>query len=98
MNVRAHSRFFSAFNAGGQRVNLTRRTIRDRAGNVIGFKESTLQAAGREGHPFVFTVEVKAHTRKVTYKGRPFVRPALEKSLPVIQREIEKALSSINPV
>jgi phage gpG-like protein len=95
MNVRAHTRFFSAFNAAGQRVKVTRRTIRDREGNVIGFKESTLGAAQREAHPFVFTVEVKAHTRKVNYKGRPFVRPALEKSVPVIQQEIEKELGTI---
>ncbi len=96
MTVRAHTRFFSAFNSAGQRVKVARRTIRDRAGNVVGFKESTLRAAEREGHAFVFTGQVKAHTRKINYKGRPFVRPALEKSLPVIQSEIEKELSVIS--
>lgn len=96
MTVRAHSRFFSAFNAGGLRVKPMRRTIRDAAGNIVGFKESAAGAAAREGHPFVFTVQVKAHARKLNYKGRPFVRPALEKSLPVIQREIEKELGALS--
>jgi hypothetical protein len=96
MTVRAHSRLFSAFNLAGQRVRPTRRTIRDAAGNVVGFKESTLGAAQREGHPFVFTIQVKAHKRQINYKGRPFVRPALEKSLPGIQQAIEKELATLN--
>ncbi len=96
ITVRAHTRFFSAFNTAGVRVTPTRRVRLDRAGNFIGFKESTVAAAQREGHPFVFTQQVKAYTRKINYKGRPFVRPALEKSLPVIQREIEKELGTLS--
>lgn len=95
MSIRAHSRFFSAFNAGGLRVTPSRRTIRDREGNVVGFKETTANAAAREGHPFVFNIQVKAHTRQVNYAGRPFVRPALEKSIPVIQQEIEKEIAAL---
>ncbi len=36
---------------------------------------------------------VKAHSRRVDYDGRPFIRPALERALPIIGREIENALN-----
>jgi phage gpG-like protein len=41
---------------------------------------------------------VKAHTRKVDYAGRPFVAPALQKSLPMILAEIKKDLAAIKPI
>lgn len=96
IQVRAHTRFFSAFNVRGERVTPKRRPRLDKQGRVIGFRESTVAAAEREGHPFVFTQQVKAHTRNINYTGRPFVRPALEKSLPVIKAAIEKDLAALN--
>jgi hypothetical protein len=90
--VRAHTRTIATLNGAGERVD-NRRLVKDRAGNIVGFKESRKRAAGRLQEGVVFVQFVRAHDRKVDYRGRPFVRPALEKGLPMVIEQIEKEIA-----
>ena len=58
----------------------------------VGYKESSRGVAAARKGTMVFTQIVKAHSRKVNYKGRPFIRPALEKTMPVILEETQKEI------
>lgn len=90
INVKSHQRVIEVFGKKGGTVD-PRRAILDKAGNVIGFKESKGKAARRRGLEFVGGV-VKSHTRNVNYAGKPFVRPALKKATPRILEAIRAEL------
>jgi hypothetical protein len=90
INVSAHTRTVAELYQG--RTLDSRRPIRDRAGNVIGYKESRTTASGRNG-TIGITQQVRAHTRQVNYAGRPFLAPALKDSLPFIVREIRAEIA-----
>lgn len=77
VNVRAHTRHHEDKSAGGPSRSI--KFIRDRAGNVAGQKRESVKQASARGVEFI-SQQVKAHTRNVKYQGRPFIRPALEKT------------------
>lgn len=91
--VRAHTRTIATLNGEGKSVD-SRRLVKDRAGNIVGFRESRKRAAGRLQDGVVFVQFVRAHDRKVDYRGRPFIRPALDKGLPLVIGEIEKEIAA----
>ena len=90
VNVSAHTRTVKELYQG--RTLDSRRPIRDRDGNVIGYKESRTTASRRNG-TLGITQQVRAHTRRIDYAGRPFLAPALKESLPFILREIRSELA-----
>jgi hypothetical protein len=94
--VRGHSRVVKTLSAAGAEVD-TRRLFKDKAGVVIGFRESRASAARRGGQRTV-TQYVKEHQRRVDYAGRPFVRPALLQGMPMVISEIRKELRGVKPV
>ena len=90
INVKAHTRTVAELHEG--RAVDSRRPIRDRAGNLVGYKETRTQSAARVG-TVSMTQQVRAHTRTVNYAGRPFLRPALNETLPLIVRQIREAVA-----
>lgn len=99
--VRAHTRVVDQLEFGNTllgpmvaRID-NRRVLRDRKKNVIGFKESRKQAASRMKRGIAVVQFVRAHTRKVNYKGRPFVRPGLVQALPMVLGEIRKEIKTV---
>lgn len=96
-NVKAHSRVLSQHDAKGNPTD-TRRPLIDRdSGKVIGFNKSRKSSASSQKSGFVTFGHVRAHSRRINYSGRPFIKPALEKSLPVIEREINSEIAKLNP-
>lgn len=96
-HVRAHTRINAVRSAfTGQKIEL-RQSYRDKLGNFLGFKETTSRALARARKEtiFSFSQSVRAHDRQINYAGRPFVRPALEQSLPVILKSIEGELAKL---
>ncbi len=85
MQVPAHARHIGS----GRRS----RPIRDREGTVIGQRRESVAAAQARGVVFV-SQQVRAHQRRVNYKGRPFIKPALVRAQPFIIAEIKKELST----
>jgi hypothetical protein len=98
IQVAAHTRIPKVFSLLTGKTAEFRQSFRDRNGAFIGFKESTARALQRVRKEIVFAPSqtVKAHSRQVNYAGRPFVKPALEQSLPVILRSIESELAKLN--
>lgn len=96
VNVKAHSRIVSQLDVGGNKID-ARRKLHDNKGNFIGYRESRGAADARTGGraAFVFTQNVRAHPRAMNYKGRPFIRPAVQESLGTIGREISKELKGV---
>lgn len=94
VSVRAHTRTV-AESLNGLTLD-SRRPIRDKIGNLVGFKENRTKASRRNG-TVGLTQQVNAHTRNVNYAGRPFLSPALKSSLPIIVREIRAELSKTTP-
>lgn len=95
-NVSAHTRVLKILNRKGQEITggpLSRKrgVIKDRAGNVVGYKRSMSTAAGLLGGSSV-SVQVRAHQRRINYAGRPFIRPALRRTEQSIARSVEAAL------
>lgn len=80
VQVSQHTRIVGETNAKGEAVD-TRKPIRDRAGNIIGFKR-------RSDKTTKVTQTVKAHDRQVNYAGRPFLRPALLKVQPLLLEDL----------
>jgi phage gpG-like protein len=91
-NVKAHTRVIGQVDRFGAEID-SRRVLRDRKKNFIGFKDTRKQAA-RMKSGFVFVQFVRAHSRRVNYKGRPFVRPGVEQALPMVLNEIRKEIKS----
>lgn len=94
--VRAHTRIVGIFRKGKQ-VDQRRRYTRK--GEVLGLRDTYAQALARtrisalQGIT-VIRQQVAAHTRRVDYYGRPFVRPALLQGRPMILEEIQKAIKA----
>jgi phage gpG-like protein len=94
VQVREHLRARSVVNANFQESDPRRSWKRN--GTVLAWKENLIQAAARTGG-FVSGIQrVKAHARKVAYKGRPFLRPALEAVMPLILTDLETKLQEIS--
>lgn len=91
--VREFTRVVSQHKSSGE-VFEGRRRLKDGAGRFIGWKETKKRAARSQKDGFVGFQRVKAHTRKLNYKGRPFARPAIEKSLPVILAKVRASLTA----
>lgn len=89
VNVRAHSRVMDQVNAKGQSMPAT-------PGKVIsGVLQTRKESAKRQRGGFVMVQFVKAHSRKVNYAGKPFVRPALERHSPKIAENINKSVALV---
>jgi len=82
--VREHVRILSETNDKGKEVD-TRKAVRDKAGNIIGYSRTK-----RSEKTTKVTTKVKAHTRKLNYEGRPFLRPALMRVQPLILSYLKK--------
>jgi phage gpG-like protein len=94
-NVRAHSRVMDqTFGGYEDSVRGTRKQAVSDKGEVLGFTESRKRAARRQRGGFVSVQFVRAHSRRVNYAGKPFVRPALEQLTPQISTEITKELNA----
>lgn len=97
--VAAHTRVTSVSNVRGiirgAELRMLRGPIQDQAGNVVGYKRSLKSALGKSKVRSVGIAFVKAHTRRMDYAGRPFIRPALERERDLIVREIERGLTGI---
>lgn len=89
--VRAHTRVTSQTDGDGGALD-QRRKFFGKAGEFIGYRESRKRAAGRQTSGFVEFGKVKAHDRRLDYKGRPFVHPGVTKALPVILKEVSDAI------
>ena len=61
------------------------------------YSESRKRGAERQKSGYTLVEFVQAHTRKINYKGRPFARPALEKSMPRILSEIKDEIGHLFP-
>jgi phage gpG-like protein len=102
--VSAHRRILKV-KAGGKAVNYTRAgatsdkrlrryQVRDSQGKIVGYKAGIGEKL-RERGVVSSEVEVKAHTRKLNYAGRPFLRPAVTESMPLIIAEIQKEIAAV---
>ena len=69
----------------------------DAKGNRIGYKRTLKQVAAKQNRlDDIVTGQVRAHERKnFKYRGRPFLRPALDESKPVILAEIKRQLDTL---
>jgi phage gpG-like protein len=94
VNVRPHARVISQTSAKGLDRD-TRRPIKDKQGNIIGYKESRRESARRQKTGTVGIQFVQGHTRTLNYGGRPFVRPGVRKSVPIILEEIKRAVARV---
>ncbi len=67
----------------------------DNAGNIIGYKTTLRALAAKHGMLEQTQFEsVKPHTRQMKYAGKPFIRPALAKGMPLVLAEINKGISN----
>jgi phage gpG-like protein len=92
-SVQAHTRITGQFNAKGVEIS-DRRILKRSETGEIELRETARAAARRQRSGYVAFSQVKAHTRRISYKGRPFIRPGLEKALPMILGQIEKELAN----
>lgn len=95
VNVRAHTRVTQQFSGELDLETDTRRAIRTRDGQFLGYKESRKASTKFQKTGFVAVQFVKAHARNVQYQGRPFVRPALAANETLIVSEISRQLQTI---
>lgn len=97
MAVRAHTRVTGQMtddaNWGGTAID-TRRRWEDLSGNFLGWRDSRKQSARAQKKGFVTFQFVKAHARRVDYQGKPYIRPALERT--DIVGEIKAELNTLN--
>lgn len=75
-NVRAHTRVVG-FKKPPKNLGKLRGAIHDSEGRFVGYKRTLSQVAARRPSAGAVMQHVSAHTRKVNYRGRPFIRPAL---------------------
>lgn len=98
MHVSGHNRVLSVITARGKvtgaELRMMRGPITDKSGKVVGYKRSIQVALSKKKLVGGGSVYVKPHRRWVDYKGRPYVRPALEKEKNVIAQQVERGLSS----
>jgi len=94
MNVRAHSRIIGNIGKGGKELP-TRKAVKNDKGEVIYYKDIRPGFVRAGLSNFKSIEQVRAHTRHIDYEGRPFIRPAVGASLPVIVSEIKKELAKI---
>ena len=67
-------------------------------GSVIGYKTTLAKLAAAQGKATEVDYQTRAeHERKVNYKGRPFIRPAVLDSANVIAAEVRKQLAALKP-
>ena len=98
VNVQAHSRVMRQAVEVGRSGEFekdvefvdTRRTTKSKSGEV--YRETRKQAASRQRTGFVGVGFVRGHGRRIDYAGRPFVRPAVEDSMPAIEGQINLEL------
>lgn len=80
----------------GRRSSAYYRYAKD--GSVIGYKTTLAKLAAAQGKMMEVGYETRAeHERKVNYKGRPFIRPAVLDSANVIAAEVRKQLAALRP-
>lgn len=94
--VRGHTRVMGVVGKAGK-VTSGFQIERDNRGYVARRKDRRPEAVklGLSGYGSIQIV--KAHKRKVDYAGRPFIRPALAKALPMIREELLTALNKPAP-
>jgi phage gpG-like protein len=90
VNVEAHTRVVKEMNKLGVEVD-SRRQLKNKKGELIGFKESRTKSSAR-AKTQATTQQVQAHQRTLNYAGRPFMRPAIQDSLPIILNEIQEEI------
>ena len=95
VNVRGHSRVTEQFSGELDEETDTRRAVRNNKGELLGYKESRKASTKFQKTGHVAVQFVKAHSRRVNYAGKPYVRPALERLTPKITEEIKKNLDLI---
>lgn len=90
VNVKAHKRAVKAMK-DGKRIEPRKAIMKD--GKRIGWKMGLAPAAADAGAVVTYA-EVRAHSRRVDYAGKPYARPAVTRSLPMMiaemKREMEK--------
>ncbi len=94
VNVSAHTRVLENQDEDGLDHD-RRKILKDASGSVIGFAESRKRVAGRAKSGVSIFQHVRAHTRKLNYAGRPFLKPGLEKGFPLILQEIKAELATV---
>ena len=87
--VRAHTRVISQTSAKGIAIDDRRQAF------DLTFVESRKKAAGRQRTGSVGVQFVKAHSRTVNYKGRPFLNPALEANLGMIKQQVQDEMGKV---
>lgn len=92
-SVREHVRVISNVHASGENIDLRKRASVD--GEFVGFMESRKRASRRQRTGFVGIQHVRAHVRRVNYPGKPFIRPALEKSQQNIVASIKTEVNEV---
>jgi phage gpG-like protein len=101
MQVRAHTRVRRAFDPETGETVEVRRAIIHREQGFLGWRESKGRAIQRLQAKGVSvgaqTVQVRAHSRRVNYAGRPYLRPALEQTMPQIVEEINQEIATVAP-
>jgi phage gpG-like protein len=85
-----------AVNAHTRAIGVEGRKDLIREGVVLK-RESGKSAAKRQKGGSTGVVFVSAYTRTVNYRGRPFLSPALQKSQPVILKQINDELKAVVP-
>jgi hypothetical protein len=94
-SVRAHTRVVGHVGSKGESLP-TRKAVMDNKGNVAFYQDIRPGFVRMGLSNFKGLGTVKAHTRKVDYAGRPFIGPALEKSLNAITTSINQSTKSLS--
>lgn len=99
--VAAHTRIMAQFRQTktGLIPADPRRKYTSDTGQFIGYRDTRGQAAKRlKGGLISFEQQVRAHTRNISYDGRPYLRPAFEKIGPALverlKLELQKAMAT----
>lgn len=94
--VKAHTRVVDqTFANFTDSVAGTRKRAVSLDGDFHGFTESRKRASGRQRTGFVGIQHVRAHTRKINYAGKPFIRPALEASKGTVEKAINAEVATV---
>lgn len=93
MNVRAHTRVTDQIGGDGKSMD-TRRVWATLSGEMLGFRDSRKAASRNQRKGFVMVQFVRAHSRRVDYLGKPFIRPALDRT--DVLGEVKTELKALN--